>query len=235
MPFPLMFSNRLRRASVVAGASAAFTLLAAPAMAEEADYEIERTHTVEAGESLSAIADNHDLDSWVVLYAVNADDIDQPDVLLIDQEVDIPADPDAVDVDAIELPGASSAEPDTGTSSGTASEPGSAASTASAEPAPEPEPEPEHTHEQPAQSAAGGVWDRLAQCESNGDWFINTGNGFHGGLQFHPQTWSAHGGEQFAPTAAQASREQEIAVAERVLASQGWGAWPACASKLGLR
>ncbi len=80
----------------------------------------------------------------------------------------------------------------------------------------------------------GGIWDALAQCESGGDWHIDTGNGYSGGLQFHPQTWTGHGGGEYAPTAAQASREQQIAVAERVRASQGWGAWPACSASLGL-
>lgn len=83
--------------------------------------------------------------------------------------------------------------------------------------------------------ANGGVWDRLAQCESGGNWSINTGNGFSGGLQFHPQTWQAYGGGQYASTAAGATREQQIAVAEKVQAAQGWGAWPACTSKLGIR
>lgn len=87
----------------------------------------------------------------------------------------------------------------------------------------------------PAASAApDSDWDRLAQCESGGNWGINTGNGYHGGLQFSPGTWNAHGGHEFAPRADLASREQQIAVAERVLASQGWGAWPACSAQLGL-
>ena len=85
------------------------------------------------------------------------------------------------------------------------------------------------------QSSRGGIWDSIAQCESGGNWSINTGNGFSGGLQFHPQTWTGHGGGQYAPTAAQATREQQIAIAEKVQASQGWGAWPACTSRLGLR
>ncbi|MDK8451039.1 resuscitation-promoting factor Rpf1 domain-containing protein [Corynebacterium mastitidis] len=85
-----------------------------------------------------------------------------------------------------------------------------------------------------ASAAPNSDWDALAQCESGGDWSINTGNGYQGGLQFNPQTWSAHGGQEFAPTANQASREEQIAVAERVLASQGWGAWPACSQRLGL-
>jgi len=86
----------------------------------------------------------------------------------------------------------------------------------------------------PAASAdtGGTVWDRLAQCESSGNWAINTGNGFSGGLQFTPSTWRAFGGSSKAH---QASRAQQIVVAERVLAKQGWGAWPACSRKLGLR
>lgn len=75
-------------------------------------------------------------------------------------------------------------------------------------------------------------WDRLAQCESGGRWNISTGNGYHGGLQFSPATWKAYGGKG---SAAKASRAQQIAVAEKVLAKQGWKAWPACSKKLGFR
>ncbi|HAT1144797.1 TPA: DUF348 domain-containing protein [Corynebacterium striatum] len=84
-------------------------------------------------------------------------------------------------------------------------------------------------------AADGSVWDSLAQCESTGNWAINTGNGFSGGLQFTPSTWAGFGGTAYAPEAWQATREQQIAVAEKVQAAQGWGAWPACTSKLGLR
>lgn len=83
--------------------------------------------------------------------------------------------------------------------------------------------------------ANGSVWDSLAQCEATGNWSINNGNGFHGGLQFSQSTWAAYGGTQYASTADRASREQQIAVAEKVQAAQGWGAWPSCSSKLGLR
>ena len=87
----------------------------------------------------------------------------------------------------------------------------------------------------PAASAApDSDWDRLARCESGGNWAINTGNGYYGGLQFSYSTWLAYGGDEFAPTANRATREQQIAVAERTLASQGWGAWPACSRALGL-
>ena len=85
-----------------------------------------------------------------------------------------------------------------------------------------------------AAAAPDSDWDRLAQCESGGNWQINTGNGYHGGLQFSPSTWAAYGGTQYAPYAYQASREEQIAVAEKTLAGQGWGAWPACSAKLGL-
>ncbi|EID73489.1 transglycosylase family protein [Rhodococcus opacus] len=85
-----------------------------------------------------------------------------------------------------------------------------------------------------ANAAPDSDWDRLAQCESGGNWGINTGNGFQGGLQFSPSTWNAHGGTQYAATANQASREEQIVVAEKVLDSQGWGAWPSCSSSLGL-
>ena len=83
--------------------------------------------------------------------------------------------------------------------------------------------------------AAGSVWDSIAQCEATGNWSINTGNGFSGGLQFTPSTWASFGGTEYAPEAWQASREQQIAVAQKVQAAQGWGAWPACTAKLGLR
>ncbi|WP_432548576.1 LysM peptidoglycan-binding domain-containing protein [Kineococcus sp. SYSU DK004] len=86
-----------------------------------------------------------------------------------------------------------------------------------------------------ASAAPESEWDRLAVCESGGNWAINTGNGYHGGLQFSPRTWSGFGGGQFARYAYQATREQQIVVAERVLAKQGWRAWPSCSRKLGLR
>lgn len=78
------------------------------------------------------------------------------------------------------------------------------------------------------QAATGSEWDRVAGCESGGNWAINTGNGYHGGLQFAPSTWLGHGGAEFAPAAYLASRENQIIVGERVLGSQGRGAWPSC-------
>lgn len=82
---------------------------------------------------------------------------------------------------------------------------------------------------------SNSVWDQLAQCEAGGNWSINTGNGFSGGLQFTPSTWLAYGGGQYAPQAYLASREQQIDIATKVQAGQGWGAWPACTAQMGLR
>ena len=83
-----------------------------------------------------------------------------------------------------------------------------------------------------AGAATDGEWDRVARCESGGNWAINTGNGYQGGLQFSPGTWSSHGGGEYAPSAHMASKDEQIAVAERVLGTQGRGAWPVCGTGL---
>ncbi|MFJ6383428.1 transglycosylase family protein [Kitasatospora sp. NPDC092039] len=85
-----------------------------------------------------------------------------------------------------------------------------------------------------ASAAPASTWDSVAQCESGGNWSINTGNGFYGGLQFTSSTWKAYGGTAYAAQANQASKAQQISVAEKVLASQGPGAWPVCSQKAGL-
>ena len=79
-----------------------------------------------------------------------------------------------------------------------------------------------------AGAATDGEWDKVAGCESGGNWAINTGNGYQGGLQFSPGTWRSHGGGEYAPSAHLATKEEQIAVAERVLGTQGRGAWPVC-------
>jgi resuscitation-promoting factor RpfB len=90
------------------------------------------------------------------------------------------------------------------------------------EPAPAPAPD---------YSAGGTVWDELAECESGGNWATNTGNGYYGGLQFSLETWQAYGGPGMPH---EQSRETQIAIAEKIQAAQGWGAWPSCAAELGL-
>ncbi|MEU1133273.1 transglycosylase family protein [Streptomyces sp. NPDC005900] len=77
-----------------------------------------------------------------------------------------------------------------------------------------------------------GRWNCLAECESNGRWNANTGNGFYGGLQFWQPTWEEHGGLKYAPRADLATKEEQIMVAEKVLRTQGWKAWPTCSKKV---
>ncbi|MGY1715401.1 transglycosylase family protein [Geodermatophilus sp. SYSU D01106] len=84
----------------------------------------------------------------------------------------------------------------------------------------------------PASAAAPNDWDAVAACESSGNWSINTGNGYYGGLQFSQSTWEAFGGLSYAPRADLATKEQQIAVAERTLDVQGPGAWPTCGKAL---
>jgi hypothetical protein len=97
-------------------------------------------------------------------------------------------------------------------------------------------PAPSHRTQSAPAAAGGSVWDSLAQCETGGNWSHPTvSGGFSGGLMFHYATWNAMGGQAYAPTAGQATRAQQIDVAQRVLSSQGWGAWPGCSAKLGLR
>jgi nucleoid-associated protein YgaU len=84
-----------------------------------------------------------------------------------------------------------------------------------------------------AHAATDDQWDRVAQCESGGNWHINSGNGYYGGLQFTESTWLSYGGGHYARRADLATRDEQIAVANRVLAAQGWGAWPICSHYAG--
>lgn len=86
-----------------------------------------------------------------------------------------------------------------------------------------------------ASAASTSTWDRVAECESSGNWSINTGNGYYGGLQFSQSTWEAYGGRAYAARADLASKAQQITVAEKVLEGQGPGAWPVCSVRAGLR
>lgn len=85
-----------------------------------------------------------------------------------------------------------------------------------------------------ASAATSDQWARIAACESGGNWSINTGNGYYGGLQFSQGTWAGFGGGAYAARADLATPAQQMAIANRVLASQGWGAWPACSASTGL-
>jgi murein DD-endopeptidase MepM/ murein hydrolase activator NlpD len=86
-----------------------------------------------------------------------------------------------------------------------------------------------------AQAADDSTWDRIAACEAGGNWHINTGNGFYGGLQFQQSTWVEYGGLNFAARADLATREEQIFVAEKTLQGQGWDAWPTCSHQVNAR
>jgi LysM repeat protein len=85
-----------------------------------------------------------------------------------------------------------------------------------------------------AHAATASQWDAVAACESGGNWAIDTGNGYYGGLQFAASTWNSYGGTAFAPLANEATAAEQMEIADRVLASQGWGAWPACSVEAGV-
>jgi hypothetical protein len=112
--------------------------------------------------------------------------------------------------------------------------------TTTTEPPPPTTEEPPATQEQPPPDSGGGLgdpnsyatWDALAECESGGDWHINTGNGYYGGLQFSLGSWQGVGGTGYPH---EHSRETQIAMGQRLYASSGWGAWPACTAELGWR
>jgi len=87
----------------------------------------------------------------------------------------------------------------------------------------------------PSHAATVRTWERLAHCESGGRWHINTGNGYYGGLQISPSTWAGHGGRKFASLPSRASKGEQIKIAERIKRSQGWGAWPTCSARIGVR
>lgn len=167
--------------------------------------------TVEAGDTLSAIAQEHS-STIQRLFDANTE-IEDPNLIHPNDKVRIPGADEELTPRPLPTPAPIAAA---------ASAPVAVTPTSSA----------------PARSTAtnyvsgSSVWDRLAQCEAGGNWAINTGNGYYGGLQFSLGSWQAVGGSGLP---SDASREEQIARGEALLARQGWGAWPACSAKLGLR
>jgi LysM repeat protein len=162
------------------------------------------TYVVKPGDTLSKIAPSN----WRAVAAANG--IPNPDLIFPGQvlQLDVPEYSDVPEYGGSE----SEAETEVDSSAATQQAPASAPA--------------------PASQSGSGVWDRLAECESGGNWSISTGNGYYGGLQFSQGSWQAAGG---SGNPADASREEQIRVAENLLSQQGWGAWPSCASQLGLR
>jgi LysM repeat protein len=167
---------------------------------------------VQPGDNLSKIATAHQT-TYVRLYDANIQ-IEHPDKIHPGQNVRVPAADEQLA--ARPIPGETQVSTTPTTKSKAQKKPRKTVRSAPA----------------PQTAVSGGVWDRLAQCESGGNWSINTGNGYSGGLQFSQSSWRAVGG---SGSAHQASKSEQIARAEMLKARQGWGAWPACSAKLGLR
>ncbi|MBA3372012.1 MAG: transglycosylase family protein [Euzebyaceae bacterium] len=221
---------------MTAVALAATMIVALPATAAFAAPAKPRTYNVVAGDSLSSIAQDFGikgLSGWRRLFDANRK-IDNPDLITVGARLRIPAKgaelkrrslpapPAPVVVAPVAPPRVDSSASRSSSSTDTSSSDSSSTDTSSAESAPAP----------PSSAPSSGVWASLAQCESGGNWSIDTGNGYYGGLQFSLSTWQGYGGSGMPH---EASASEQIAVAERVQASQGWGAWPACSAELGLR
>ena len=216
-----------RLTTVVVGAAVVSSALVLPALATT-------VHVVKRGETLSSIAAGAGISSWRRLHDANPG-VKNPNVIHVGQRLVIP------DVDDQVAPRAVRA-----TANRAKARPHPVAKvrkkvapkvtrhrvTTKRKPVTVTKRKPVTRVKKRPVAASGTVWDRLAQCESGGNWHINTGNGYSGGLQFSAATWHAYGG---SGSAHNASRATQIRVAKRILAAQGWGAWPACSRKLGLR
>jgi LysM repeat protein len=178
--------------------------------------------TVKQGDTLSKIAKKAKLSSWRPVWDLNKK-IKHPNLIYPGQKLLLPAKGEKVKHRPL---------PALAVTRVVSSERSAAPATRSVAPATSGSSRRSTGTRSAAAPASGSVWDRLAQCESGGNWGISTGNGYSGGLQFAQGTWAANGG---SGSAHNASRAEQIRVAERVRASQGWGAWPACSAKLGLR
>ena len=182
--------------------------------------DINIVHTVQEGESLGSIAGAYGFDEsagWRILFDAN-EDVDQPAHVWPGLELTVPAHGDELTHRAVPEPPAP--EPEAESATGEREQRARASRNAS------------RSSTGGAATVSGGRWDTLAACESGGNWSINTGNGYYGGLQFSVQSWRAVGGTGYPH---QASKAEQIKRAEMLLSRQGWGAWPACTRKLGWR
>ena len=192
---------------VLMGASGA----TASADTKKPDKPADKTVTVQVGDTLTKIATDNST-TYVRLYDKNTN-IDDPDLIFPNEVITIPAQDEQLPDRPLpeKVQAAIAAAPQALQQS------------------------PSRTSYQSAGVVpSGSVWDALAQCESGGNWAINTGNGFYGGLQFTSGTWLGNGGGAYAPRADLATRDEQIAIASKVQAARGWSPWPACAAKLGL-
>lgn len=215
-------------ASAVALAASGSSAPAHAAPNTNDNKDLPKSVTVQSGDYLSKIAREND-SNWKRMFYANPK-IEHPDVIHPGNKLKVPADGAQLNKRPIPGYGASPAPAPQPAAPAAAAAP--APQPAYTAPAPAPQPAYNPAPAASASAASGGVWDRLAQCESGGNWSINTGNGFYGGLQFTPSSWRAAGGTGLPH---QASKAEQIARAQQLQSMQGWGAWPACSAKLGLR
>jgi len=213
--------------SIIPVAGVAKTLMVVTISLHPAAHHGPSGYTVRPGDSLSAIADHAygSAADWPAVWWANRHQVPDPDVVAAGQRLSLPASGQvptwmaraaqaaipAPPPAPAPAPASASAPAPAPTSAGQAA-PSAAAPSAAAAPS----------------SSGGANWSAIAACESGGNWSASTGNGFYGGLQFTEQTWLGYGGGQYAPSANLATEGQQIAVAQRVLAGQGIGAWPVC-------
>jgi LysM repeat protein len=200
--------------SIITTVGVAKVLAAVTISLQPAVHHVPASYTVRPGDTLSTIA-AHEYGraaDWPAVWWANRHQVANPNMIATGERLRLPASgqvPAWMARAARAATGASSPAPAAGVRQ---ADPPAAASVSTAAPA-----------------SSGGVnWPAIAACESGGNWSANTGNGFYGGLQFTEQTWLGYGGGKYAPSANLATEAQQIAVADRVLAGQGIGAWPVC-------
>ena len=196
-------------AAGIAKTLVAVTISMHPAAAHHSSHD---QYKVRSGDTLSNIA-RHEYgkaSDWPAVWWANRHQVPNPGLITAGQRLRLP---NNHHVKAWLARAAQAATPASSAATTTTNAPASAPAAASPSALP---------------SAGGANWAAIAACESGGNWSANTGNGFYGGLQFSQGTWDAYGGGQYAASANLASESQQIAVAERVLAGQGIGAWPVC-------
>ena len=201
--------------SSIPAAGLAKTLVVITISLHPAVHHSPASYTVRPGDSLSAIAAHAygTTADWPAVWWANRHQVANPNMIAVGQRLHLPA--------SGRVPSWMAHAAMAATAAGSA--PAASASAPQAEPA-----APVQATPAAPASSGGANWSAIAACESGGNWSANTGNGFYGGLQFTQQTWLAYGGGQYAASANLASPAEQIAVAQRVLAAQGIGAWPVC-------
>jgi len=208
---------------IIPATGAVKLLMAVTISLHPAAHQAPTSYTVHQGDTLSAIASHSYGNSvdWPAVWWANRHQIRNPNLLVVGQRLQLPASghvtPAMARAAQAAIPAPPPPAPVAAAPSGASqSDPPASAPVSTSAPA------------SSSGSSGGANWSAIAACESGGNWSANTGNGFYGGLQFTQQTWDAYGGGQYAASANQASASQQIAVAQRVLAGQGIGAWPVC-------